>query len=288
MTRGIAAAARAALALALLLALFPGCGSRPGFEDDFTSLPEPEAPERRATDEEIEETMIEENAPIVPMITRIGDGGEGGEPGEGLGFDLRPEAGPFRLSPGDEFEIRFLSQPEMNLPQTVRPDGVVSFDLIGDLPVEGLTPEELARTLEEMYSVYLKNPSINILVRDFESRRFFVVGEVDKPGEYPLTTPTSLSQAVATAGSWTKEARCEDVMVIRMGEDGEPFAFKVNLKEILRGAVGSDPILAHMDIIYVPMGKIASARDFVDRFFGIILPPIDATWKLAVTTGYRR
>lgn len=287
MTRPLAYAGRALFGLALMTALASGCGSRPGFEEDFTSLPEPEAPAREVTDEEIEETLADEASLVVPVITRVGE--EGAEGGGGMeGFELRPEPGPYRLSPGDEFEIRFLNQPEMNVDQRVRPDGAVSLDLIGDLMVAGLTPEELSRALEEMYSVYLKKPSINVLVLNFQTRRFFVVGQVDKPGEYPLTVPTSLSQAVATAGSWTGEARTEDVMVIRMGEEGEPFAFKVNLKEIMRGAVGSDPILTHMDIVYVPMGKIASARNFVDRFFGVILPPIDATWKLAVTTGYRR
>lgn len=265
-----------------------GCGSRPGFEDDFTALPAPEAPKREATDEQIERSQEQERADRVRMLGELSAEERNLYVTSDEEFDLRGEAPSYRFGVGDRFDIRFVHQPEMNISLSVRPDGASSFDLIGDLPVQGLAPDELARTLEEMYSVYLKDPKVNVVVRDFEGRRFFVVGEVARPGEYPLKTPTSLTQAVATAGSWTDQSNTEEVMVIRMREDGTPFAFQVNLKQIMAGAVGADPFLNDMDVVYVPMGRIASAHNFVSQFFGIIIPPIDAAWKTAILTGYRR
>ena len=150
-----------------------------------------------------------------------------------------------------------------------------------------MTPAELAETLEEMYAVYLRDPEINIVVSGFTSQRFFVLGEVHRPGEFELTGAVTLTQAVAMAGSWTDDARTEDVMMIRMREDRSPVAMKVNLKEIMNGAVYADLPLRHMDVIYVPMGKMAGTRNFVGRFFDIIIPPIDASWKTAILTGYR-
>lgn len=273
----------AGLVAGLLAGPLAGCGSRPGFEGDFTKLPEPEAPEREMTDEEIEKAREEETAARRELLEgEIGLYIESEEP-----IELRPEPLEYRLVIGDVFSIRFANQGMMNMEITVRPDGMASFDLLGDLPVAGLTTSELARTLEEMYAVYLKDPMINIAIRQFEHQSFFVLGEVGRPGEYPLAKPTSLSQAIAVAGSWNDTARLENVMVIRMREDRTPFAFKVDMKEVLANAPYADPFLAHMDIVYVPMGRIASARNFSTRFFGVILPPIDAAWKTAILTGWR-
>jgi len=271
----------------LLIAFVAGCGSRPGVEEDFTSLPEPEGIDRPPTDEELEEAKDREREERLQMIDELREEERRLYVRSDEDFELRSEPEAYRLSAGDRFQIRFAYQKEMNAELMVRPDGGVSFDLIGELPVAGSTPDELARTLEEMYTVYLRDPQINIVLREFKSQRFFVLGEVQNPGEFPFASPTTLAQAVATAGSWTDEARMEDVIVIRMGENRTPFAFKINLKEVLGGAVHADPYLKPMDIVYVPMGKIASARNFTERFFDIILPPIDAAWKTSILTGYR-
>ncbi|MBM3319438.1 MAG: polysaccharide export protein [Candidatus Eisenbacteria bacterium] len=273
----------AALGFVLLVACFGACGSRPGFEEDFTRLPEPKGLERELTDEEIERLSEEDAARRREMLREemrlyIESEEE---------VELRPEPIEYRLVARDQFSVRFVNQPSMNGEFTVRPDGMVSFDLLGDLPVAGLTLRELARTLEELYAVYLRDPMINIVVRSFENQLFFVLGEVNRPGQYPLLPPLTLSQAIAHAGSWTDNARMENVMVIRMREDRSAFAFKVNLKEALKRAPEADPFLTHMDIVYVPAGRVASARNFTTRFFGIILPPIDAAWRTAILTGYR-
>ncbi|MFH1680887.1 MAG: polysaccharide biosynthesis/export family protein [Candidatus Eisenbacteria bacterium] len=272
-----------AAGLALLVAGVAGCGSRPGFEGDFARLPKPEAPERLPTDEEIERIREEEAALRREMLEaemRLFIESE-------EEVDLRPESIEYRIVARDKFGIRFVNQPMMNSEFTVRPDGMVSFDMLGDLPVAGLTPRELARTLEEMYAVYLRDPMVNVVIRDFENERVFVMGEVNRPGEFALARPITLSQAIAQAGSWTDNARMEEVMVIRMREDRSAFAFKVNVKGILSEAPAADPFLAHMDIVYVPTGRVASVRNFTARFFGIILPPIDAAWRAAILSGYR-
>jgi polysaccharide export outer membrane protein len=268
---------------ALVLAWLAGCGSRPGFEGDLTKLPEPDAPRDEMTDEEIERAREEEAAKrreILQEEMRLYIESE-------EDVELRPEPAEYQLVIGDQFSLRFVNQQSMNVDLIVRPDGNASFDMLGDLPVAGLTPRELARNLEELYSVYLRDPMINVVVRNFENQRVFVLGMVHVPGEHALQQPLSLTQAIAKAGSWTDEARIEDVMVIRMRPDRTPFAFKVNVKEILREAPFADPFLTNMDIVYVPAGRVASVRNFTSRFFGIILPPIDAAYKTAILTGYR-
>ena len=193
------------------------------------------------------------------------------------------------LNAGDHIRLRFSPQVEMNTEFTVRPDGKVSFDLIGELPVVGITPSELRETLDEMYAVYLKSSSINVVVVDFKSQRLYVLGEILRPGMFELSNPITLTQIITQAGGWKGSARMEDVMIIRKGEDQTPFSFKVNVKEMLKsGDVHSDIFMRNHDIVYVPKGKIAAAEDFVDRFFGVIAPPIEAAWKTKLVTDWNK
>jgi protein involved in polysaccharide export with SLBB domain len=289
MERGVVKERYRVWAVALVAAaLISGCGSRPGFDEDFTQMPPPEGPGKTLTDEEIEEAKLREKEERLMRLEELRQEELDLYLESDEEFDAREAFPEYRLAPGDDFNVRFASQPEMNIALTVRPDGMVSFDLVGDVPVSGMAPEELARTLEEMYAVYLRDPQINVVVKDFVNLHVYVLGEVLKPGEYPLRSPTSLAQAVAMAGSWSDDARLEDVMVIRMRDDQTPFAFKVNMKEVMKGAVHADPYLRNMDIVYVPMGKIASTRNFVGRFFQTILPPIDAIWKTSIIMDYAR
>ncbi len=273
----------------LLLLLTPGCGSRPGFEDDFAEMSPPDAPEEVLTDEEIDQLRIQEAEERRRRLKELRreevDLYVDSEDGAGL-FDS-PYS--YVLSVGDQFRLRFSPQNEMDVKYTVRPDGKVSFDLIGELPVLGMTPDELRETLEEMYAVYLRSPMINVVVDDIVSQRLFVLGEVLRPGVFELKTPTTLTQVLSEAGGWKGSARMEEVMVIRKGVDQMPFSFKVNMKEMLKsGNLHGDLYLKNQDIVYVPIGKMAASGDFVDRFFSIILPPVDAAWKAALIGDYAR
>lgn len=270
----------------LVLLLVVGCGSRPGFEEDFTSESPPDAVDKTLTDEEIQEAQERERQERLGRIDELREEERRLYIESDGDVDFEAPVDEYRLAQGDRFRVRFMNQPEMDVVMTVRPDGMASFDLLGDLPVAGQTPGDLARTLEEMYSVYLQNPQINLVIEAFNSQRFFVMGEVNRPGEFQLTTPTSLVQAVAMAGSWTDDAKTEEVMVIRLREDRTPVAFKVNLKEIMKGSVYANLYLRNFDIVYIPMGRLAGTANFVDNFFDIVLPPIDAAWKTSVLLGY--
>ncbi len=276
-------------ALTTLFFLAPGCGSRPGFEEDFAHMEQPDAPEAGLTDEQIEELHAEQRRERLQKLKEL----------RKEEFDLyvrsdeqldpleSPE--PYTLSAGDKIRVRFTPQSEMTALFVVRPDGMVSFDLIGEIPVVGLTPLELGETLEELYAVYLRSPSINVSVEEFASQRIYVLGEVVRPGMYPLINTTTLTQVIGQAGGWRGTARMEDVMIIRKGEDQMPFAFRVNVKDMLKNdEMHSDIAIRNLDIVYVPKGKLASAADFTGRFFDIVLPPIDAGWKLFLMNDYAR
>lgn len=264
--------------------LFAGCGSRPGFEADFAEGPRVDAPESGMTDEELDKIRREEAAQRKTELREmIAADRLQAVDSEREGVDIYAGVGPYRLGPGDVFLLRFAPQNEMNASFTVQPDGMVNFDLIGELPVAGMTPSDLGKTLEELYAVYLRDPIINVTMRETTSQRLYVFGEVTRPGMFELKNPTTLTHALSMAGGWKDSARMENVMVIRVGEDDVPFAFQIDIKEMLEErVVHRDVTLQNMDIVYVPEGRISATGDWIARFFRIVQPPIDAAWRAVI------
>ena len=97
-----------------------------------------------------------------------------------------PLAEEYRIQAGDLLDIKFFYNPTLNEQVTVRPDGLISLQLIKSTEAAGLTPEQLTDRLKKEYSAQLKEPDIAVIVRSFAAQRVFVDGEVAKPGTGPL------------------------------------------------------------------------------------------------------
>ena len=102
---------------------------------------------------------------------------------------LKPRVYPepeVRLSPGDVLEIRFFYTPELNVEQTIRPDGKIMLQLVGDVEAQGKTPNELKEHLNVLYQEHLGKLDITVIVLTFSNRRVFVGGQVETPGGIPM------------------------------------------------------------------------------------------------------
>ena len=106
-------------------------------------------------------------------------------------------SGRYRLTPSDVLELRFPYVPEFDQTVTVQPDGYISLRGLGDLRVQGRSLPELKLTLIEAYQTILKDPVINMILKEFEKPSFFASGEVEHPGKYELRGATTLTQALA-------------------------------------------------------------------------------------------
>jgi polysaccharide export outer membrane protein len=116
----------------------------------------------------------------------------------------------------------------------VRPDGRVSLPLVNDVQAGGLTPEEFRVALTTAFAEFVEAPNVTVIVRQINSRQVFVLGEVVKPGTYPLTAPTTVLQLLAQAGGPTPYAKKNEIAVVRT-IDGRTTRHVFSYNDVIRG-----------------------------------------------------
>jgi len=116
----------------------------------------------------------------------------------------------------------------------VRPDGRISLPLINEVVAAGLTPEELQKRVTEESAKYMEDASITIVVREINSLKVFITGEVTKPGTYPITSATTVMQLISLAGGLREYANSKNIMIMRKEGDKQT-SLKFNYKEVAAG-----------------------------------------------------
>ena len=178
------------------------------------------------------------------------------------------------LGPGDVLAIKFFHTPELNETQTVRPDGFITLQLIGEVEIKGKTPHEVQNELLKLYSSQLKNPDISVIVESFYSNRVFVGGEVNNPGYIETSGRITALEAIMQSGGFNMlTAKINDILVIR-SKDGERIGYKLNLKPALKGYGDQPFFLEPYDIVYVPKTKFAAVGDWIDTHIDNLFPQI--------------
>jgi polysaccharide export outer membrane protein len=178
-------------------------------------------------------------------------------------FQRLPE---YSIQPGDQLDIKFFYNPELNETVLVRPDGKISLQLVDDVQAAFLTPAQLDRFLTDLYAKELKKPEITVIVRSFTGQRVYVGGEVNRQGIINLTAGMTALQAVFNAGGLKETADPESVLVIRKGADNRPIPIRVDLSEFEGESAAAGFNLQPDDIVYVPKTFIAEANKFVNQY----------------------
>jgi protein involved in polysaccharide export with SLBB domain len=174
---------------------------------------------------------------------------------------------PYRMLPGDELEIRYYNNPELDTQQPVRPDGLVSLPYVGQVRAAGRTPEELEGLLVEDYRAELTQPDISVIVQEYAPQRVYVGGEVVSPAAIDIHGPLTTFQAIQEAGGFRDTARVRQVVVMRQAADGQWLGRAVDLRDVRSGANPSaDIFLRPTDIVFVPRTNIASVNQFVRQY----------------------
>ena len=186
----------------------------------------------------------------------------------------QPEApSPYALQIGDQIGVKFYNNPELNEEVTIRPDGMISLQLIGDVQAAGLAPATLGAALTERYVGELATPRISVIVRLVAGNQVYVGGEVSKPGVVPFTSGLSLYQAIQAAGGVLKTAQRSNVVLIRRDADGRASGHLVDVRPIASGEQPETDIpLRQADIVVVPTSKIADVNTFVEQYIKNNLP----------------
>ena len=152
----------------------------------------------------------------------------------------------------DVLSVVFWRDKDLSSDVMVRPDGKISLLLLNDVHAGGLTVEQLRVAITEAASKYVEDPTVAVIVKQINSRKVFITGEVSKPGHYPLGGPTTVLQLIAQAGGVLEYANMEKIMVNRT-ENGKPVSLRVNYKDLVRGKnLQQNIMLKPGDTIVVP------------------------------------
>lgn len=170
---------------------------------------------------------------------------------------LTPE---YRIGPGDVLQVFVWKEAELSRDVRVRPDGYVTVPLIGDLFAVAKTLKGLAAELTQALSQFVNSPVVTVTLNDSSALRFYVVGEVGKPGEFPLVGRTTVMQALALAGGFREFAKSEEVKILRQElsvtggrTQTREIVLPLNYKQIAQGQnLHQNFALKPGDVIVVP------------------------------------
>ena len=134
----------------------------------------------------------------------------------------------------DVLSIVYWKDKDMSADAKVRPDGRIALPLINEVQAAGLTPEQLHAKLTEESKKYMEDANITVVVREINSRKAFITGEVNKPGPYQLTSPTTVLQLISLAGGLREYADAKKIVIMRT-ENGRQISLPFNYKEVAAG-----------------------------------------------------
>ena len=158
------------------------------------------------------------------------------------------------IGPEDVIEVSVWKSPDLSTTIMVRPDGMISLPLIGDIQASSHTAKELKEEIAQKLTEYKQDPIVSIIVKEANSQAIYVTGEVARPGKYPLRSETTIVQAITLAGGFTQWADKDQIVIIRkspMNPEGNRFTLKYS--DIVSGKnMKANILLKAGDSVIVP------------------------------------
>jgi len=156
------------------------------------------------------------------------------------------------LGAGDVFEVRVHGHDDLTGVHRVSTSGTIDFPLVGRVQIAGLPPSEVSDRIRDLLKDgYLVSPSVTIYVREYHSKKIFVLGQVRKPGMFNYEERMTIVQAIAMAGGFTGLARANYAIVTRV-TDGVERRIPVPVEQIVTSQDSSNFNLQPGDIVFVP------------------------------------
>jgi polysaccharide export outer membrane protein len=140
----------------------------------------------------------------------------------------------YLIGPDDVLAVNVWKEPEISRSVPVRPDGKISLPLVGELVASGHTTVELQDAIKGQLLKYVSHPAVTVIVEEAKSQKFNVVGEVERPGSYPLSTPMTVLDGIAVAGGFRDFAKTSKIYVLRVNE-GSRIRLPFNYKKVIKG-----------------------------------------------------
>lgn len=165
----------------------------------------------------------------------------------------KPHDDTFVIGDGDVLAISVWKEPDVSRSIPVRSDGKISLPLVGEVQAAGRTPLKLEQDIAAKLKNYISDPEVTVIVQQINSQKFNILGQVSRPGSYPLTNSMTVLDAIALAGGFRDFAKRKSIYVLRQNADGTQTRIPFNYKEVIKGQNPAQNVrLQPRDTIVIP------------------------------------
>jgi polysaccharide biosynthesis/export protein len=159
----------------------------------------------------------------------------------------------FIIGNDDVLSINVWKEPDISKSVPVRSDGKISLPLVGEVQAAGNTPLKLEQEIAARLKNYISEPEVTVMVQQVNSQKFNILGQVNKPGSYPLTNSPTVLDAIAVAGGFRDFAKQKSIYVLRQNTDGTQTRLPFNYKEVVKGQNTAQNVkLQPRDTVVIP------------------------------------
>lgn len=166
---------------------------------------------------------------------------------------VKPHDATFLIGNDDVLAINVWKEPDISRSIPVRSDGKISLPLVGEVQAAGITPLKLEQEIAARLKNYIAEPEVTVIVQQVNSQKFNILGQVNRPGSYPLATSPTVLDAIAVAGGFRDFAKQKAIYVLRQNPDGTQSRLPFNYKDVVKGHNPAQNVkLQPRDTIVVP------------------------------------
>ena len=159
----------------------------------------------------------------------------------------------FVIGNDDVLSVNVWKEPEISKSVPVRSDGKISLPLVGEVQAAGSTPLKLEKEIATRLKNYISEPEVTVMVQQVNSQKFNILGQVSKPGSFPLINSPTVLDAIALAGGFRDFAKQKSIYLLRQNPDGTETRMPFNYKEVVKGRNAAQNVkLQPRDTIVVP------------------------------------
>jgi polysaccharide export outer membrane protein len=169
-----------------------------------------------------------------------------------------PSTGPpadqtYTVKAGDTLLVSVWKEPDLQGPVLVRPDGMFSFPLAGQLDARNKTVAELQTELTAKLKKFISDPVVTVSIQEIKGNKVYVIGQVQKPGDFVVNPRVDVMQALSMAGGTTPFAALGDIMILRRTDGGQQQALPFKYTDVIRGHnLQQNIMLQAGDVVVVP------------------------------------
>lgn len=170
-----------------------------------------------------------------------------------LAADSVPARDPYRVNPGDVLQISVWKEQDLQRELLVNPDGHFAFPLAGDMVAEGKTVEQIRKELADKLSRFIPDVVVTVAALQLNGNKVYVLGQVNRPGEFIMNRATDVMQAIGIAGGLNTFADQDEIRILRRGEQGSQIAIPFKYSDVQKGEkLDQNIVLRAGDTVIVP------------------------------------